>query len=79
MPTSPAPATHGTHMLAEMEDRLAASLQAAADEVAHAEGLDGEQRSEVYTILQALAADGRLHREAVDLLAGRLAPEQGDA
>ena len=79
MPTTPAPAAQGIHTLADLEDRLCASLQDAADEVAHAEALDGEQRSEVYADLQALCADGRLHRATVEQLVRRLGSEQGDA
>jgi hypothetical protein len=51
--------------IARMEEELRDSLQRAAEEIAHAECLDEEQRAEVYTILDALRDDGQTHRRVV--------------
>ena len=64
--------------LAGVESRLAATLQAASDEVAHTECLDSEDRAEVYTILEAIVADTEVHHKTIQLLFHRLA-EGGDA
>jgi len=48
-----------------MEARLADKLSEAADEVAHTECFDQEQRAEIYTILQAMKADAEAHRNIV--------------
>jgi len=58
--------------VAAMENMLAASLTATSSEVAHSEYLNVEQRSEVYSILDALRADTEHHKKAVRLLAGGL-------
>jgi len=62
-----------------MEDRLAATLMRAADQVAHAECFDSEQRAEVYTILETLKANTETHRAMVKLLARRMKERQADA
>ncbi len=59
----------------ELEDRLSAMLYEAANEVAHTDCLDDEQRAEVYTILRALQADGEMHRGILSLLSRRLGGE----
>ncbi len=51
-----------------VEKQLAMSLTEASEEIAHTECLDNEQRAEVYTIIQALTADTKNHRELVELL-----------
>lgn len=56
---------------AEVEQRLAAELDAASDEVARAECFDPEQRAEVYAILAALRDESHLHRDQAANLAGR--------
>jgi len=48
-----------------METRLAEKLTETADEVAHTECFDQEQRAEIYTILQAMKADTEAHRDIV--------------
>ena len=46
--------------MAGLEDDLAAAIEQAADQIAHAECFDIEQRAEVYSILHALQADSCL-------------------
>ena len=58
--------------VATMENRLASSLTATSSEVAHSEYLSVEQRSEVYSILDALRADNEHHKKAIRLLAGEM-------
>ncbi|MBS3822079.1 MAG: hypothetical protein KGY81_09995 [Phycisphaerae bacterium] len=58
--------------LACMEARIAATLNETADELAHAECFDQEQRAEIYAILQAIRNDTSNHRTRVDLLAAKL-------
>ncbi len=53
-----------------MENVLATSLTATSSEVAHSEYLSVEQRSEVYSILEALRSDTEHHKKAIRLLAG---------
>jgi len=53
-----------------MESKLAASLTATSDEIAHSEYLSVEQRSEVYSILDALRSDTEHHKKTIRLLAG---------
>ena len=48
-----------------LEEQLSDALRGAAEEVAHAQCLDEEQRAEVYTILDALRADTQTHRRVV--------------
>jgi len=48
-----------------IEAQLAAKLAEAAEEVAHMEFFDQEQRAEIYTILQAMKADTQVHQEVV--------------
>ena len=47
----------GVYLIADLEERLVKGLIETADEVAHVECFDDEQRSEVYTILQAMRND----------------------
>jgi hypothetical protein len=65
--------------LAGVESKLAATLLATSDEVAHSECLDVEERSEVYTILEAIQADTQVHREMIELLTHKLAEGGADA
>jgi hypothetical protein len=62
--------------LAGLEARIAASLDETADELAHAECFDEEQRAEIYAILQALRTDSRNHRATIDLLAAKLGSDK---
>lgn len=48
-----------------LEAELAAALDEAAAQIAHAECFDEEQRAEVYTILQAIKTDAAAHRQIV--------------
>lgn len=50
---------------AALEEELSDALRRTAEEIAHAECLDEEQRAEVYTILDTLRADTRMHRRVV--------------
>jgi hypothetical protein len=61
------------------EEKIAASLVQAADEVEHADCFDTEQRAEVYTILKALQADTEIHRGMVSLLTRKLGEYVSDA
>jgi len=45
-----------------IEDQLAAALTKATSQMARLEYMDDEQRSEIYTILQAMQADTQAHR-----------------
>jgi hypothetical protein len=65
--------------LPAVEQRLAAALDAAADEVAHAECFDAEQRAEVYAILAALRNETHLHHDQAAALAGKYVKERGHA
>ena len=49
--------------MARIEEDLAAAIEQAADQIAHAECFDLEQRAEVYSILHALQADSAAHRQ----------------
>ena len=49
--------------MARLEDDLAAAIERAAHQIAHAECFDLEQRAEVYSILHALQADSAAHRQ----------------
>ena len=66
-------------VLTGVESQLAATLMATSDEVAHCECLDVEDRSEVYTILEAIRADVKANRETLKLLAHRFAEGTADA
>ena len=50
-----------------LEEELSAALKRTAEEMAHAECLDEEQRAEVYTILETLRSDTRTHRQVVGM------------
>ena len=65
--------------MAKLEDQLSAVLYQTADEVAHMESFDDEQRSEIYAILETLKADTQAHRVAVKLLSHRITVEAADA
>lgn len=61
----------------QAEDGIARTLTLTADELAHAECFDEEQRAEIYAILQAIKTDTETHRQAVELLAKRLSDPEG--
>lgn len=65
--------------LAGMEARIAESLDETADELAHAECFDQEQRAEIYAILQAIRTDATNHRAMIDLLAAKMVRGANDA
>jgi hypothetical protein len=48
-----------------LEEKLSLAIQQVADEIAHTECLDEEQRAEVYTILDTLRSDTRSHQGVV--------------
>ncbi len=58
--------------VAGMENQLAADLTATSGELAHSEYLSVEQRSEVYSILDAMRSDTEHHKKAIRLLADGL-------
>jgi hypothetical protein len=62
-----------------IESRLAVALDRTADQIAHSECLDVEQRAEVYTIIDAIQADTRGHRKTIKLLTRRLTEGAADA
>ena len=68
----------GDSTTATMEDKLSAALVETADEIAHAECFDAEQRAEVYSILDALKLDTEAHRAQMKLLTERLKARVGD-
>ena len=45
-----------------IEDQLAAALSKATSQIARLDFMDDEQRSEIYTILQAMQTDTQAHR-----------------
>jgi len=51
--------------LAGLETQLATTLAETSDEIAHADCLDRETRAEVYTILEILKSDTKIHREII--------------
>jgi hypothetical protein len=59
-------------VLSGVESRIAVCLDESADELAHAECFDLEQRAEIYAILEAIRTDSRNHRAMVELLASKL-------
>ena len=65
--------------VAGMEDQLVATLARAANEVAHSECFDSEQRAEVYTILDTLKADTAAHKSAVGQWVSDRGRDRGDA
>ena len=72
-------AAGGVTGMTSMEDGLRAALLETADEVAHAECFEPEQRAEVYTILKTLRTNTDTHRAMVELLSHKMRKEQGDA
>lgn len=67
----------GASAMMSLEDELSAALGAAADQIAHTECFDTEERAEVYSILDALKLDTKAHRALVKLLTERLKGETG--
>lgn len=65
---------------ADAESHIGDVLAQTAEELAHTECFDQEQRAEIYAILQALKTDTSNHRQMVQLLAGKLRDRSaGDA
>lgn len=71
----------GTDMtgMVGLEDQLAAALDRAANEMARLEYIDDEQRSEIYTILQAMQSDTQIHRNLVGRWVSDREQGRGDA
>ena len=67
-----------TSKLVNLEAQLAASLTEAADEIAHTETLDPEQRAEIYTILEAMKLDAESNRGLMKLLASKVCRQAGN-
>ncbi len=61
------------------ESRIADSLSKTADELAHSECFDQEQRAEIYAILQAIKTDTDNHHKTVKLLAKKMREDIPDA
>lgn len=62
-----------------VESEIAESLSETADELAHTECFDQEQRAEIYAILQAIKTDTENHHRTVQLLAKKMNGEIPDA
>ena len=58
--------------LRSVEEQLAATLAETAEEFAHVECLDTEQRAEIYAILEMLKVDTDAHRALIDVLKRQL-------
>jgi hypothetical protein len=65
-PSGPGPADI-SRKAAALEEDLSRTLRRTAEEIAHSECLDEEQRAEVYAILEALRSDTQTHRRLVGL------------
>ena len=65
--------------MAQLEEQLTHRLAAAANDIAHMECFDQEQRAEIYTIIEALKADTEVHQARAALLARQLAEGAADA
>lgn len=62
-----------------VESKIVESLSETADELAHSECFDQEQRAEIYAILQAIKTDTENHRKTVQLLARKMNEDIPDA
>ena len=62
-----------------VESKIAQSLSETADELAHSECFDQEQRAEIYAILQAIKTDTENHHKTVQLLARKMSEDIPDA
>ena len=69
----------GKPQLTSAESKIADSLASAADELAHSECFDHEQRAEIYAILGAIKTDTENHRQVIELVADKTAKGVGDA
>jgi len=69
----------GVTEVASLENGLAATLTETSQQVARSECLDDEQRAEVYTILEALKTNSRLHQAMVKQLARKYKEAKGNA
>lgn len=67
-----------THYV-RVESDIANSLSETAEELAHSECFDQEQRAEIYAILQAIKTDTENNRQIVQLLAGKHTKDIPDA
>ena len=64
--------------VAAMERGLAAALMETAGDVARSECFDVEERAEIYTILDTLRSDTRVHEQAVGRWVNDRTGEVGD-
>ncbi|MDY6914376.1 MAG: hypothetical protein SVT52_07975 [Planctomycetota bacterium] len=62
-----------------LEEQLAESLRETADDLAHTEFFDAEQRAELYTILEAMRSDTELHHDTLVRLNKRMSGEVSHA
>ena len=69
----------GKPQLTDAESKIAYSLASAAEELAHTECFDQEQRAEIYAILGAIKTDTENHRRTIELVADNPAKGVGDA
>ena len=69
----------GKPQLTDAESKIANSLAVAAEELAHSECFDNEQRAEIYAILGAIKTDTENHRRMIELTADKVAKGVGDA
>ena len=65
--------------IAELEQQVKAVLRETADQLAHSECLDDEQRAEVHEILQALRHDTHAHCDLLGKLTQTLSGEAARA
>lgn len=56
---------------ADLEKKLASTLRQTTQEISRMEGLDDEQRAEVYAILETLTSDTKVHLAMAGMLAGK--------
>jgi len=64
-----------TSALVQLEAELANALLQVAEDIEHAECFDEEERAEVYTILRAMLADSKVHRDLLEKLGQHLREE----
>ena len=65
--------------IGSLEDQLKATLMETADDMAHTESFDSEQRAEIYTIIKTLKANTDTHRAMVELLTRKLKEGRANA
>lgn len=72
-------ATNDISAIAGLENQLVTALKKTSRDLAHIESLDGEQRAEIYSILQAMKVETESDRATVEMLLRRLSGEVANA